>query len=111
MLRLLWSLLVYAAIPAELQMEESLNGPFPRERHMVPAPCNCLGREEQEKELGYFQIQKFSSKGELPAFPWGLAVPVAVFNPVPWLLCWFAVSHLPAWGEGGGEDGELFCSQ
>lgn len=77
----------------------------------VPAPCDCLGREEQEKELGYFPIQKFSSKGELPALPWGLAVPVAAFNPAPRLLRWFPVSHFPAWGDGGGEEGEVFCSQ
>lgn len=53
----------------------------------VPASCDCLGREEQEKELGYFQIQKFSSKGELPALLWGLTVPMAAFNPAPRLLC------------------------
>lgn len=111
MLGLLWSLLVYAAIPAELWMEESLSGPFPRERYAVPALCDCLGREEQEKELGYFQIQKFSSKGELPALPWGLAVAGAAFNPAQQLLCWFPVSHLLAWGEGEGEEGELFYSQ
>jgi len=68
---------------AELQVEESLNGPLPGGRYAVPAPGGCLGREEREKELGYFQIQKLPSRGELPALPWGLAVPVAAFNPAP----------------------------
>lgn len=74
---LLRSIRVYAAIPAELRMEELLNGPFPGESHAVPAPCGCPGREEQEKELGYFQIQKFSSKESCQPSPGGL--------PCPWL--------------------------
>lgn len=69
------SFFIYAAIPAELQLQELLNGPFPGEPHTVPAPCDCLGREEQERELGYFHfIQNFPSRGSCQPFPGAVRV-------------------------------------